>query len=390
MNFRAIIFAICIAIIAFTSSVTAQNSVNNALPSAIDYTPQNDDERSLWLAMDEEEREVKNSKFLIKDPALNDYIRSVLCKAVGQDRCKSTRIYLMRTPEFNASMAPNGMMVVWSGLLLRARNEAELATVLGHEFGHFENQHSLQGFRDLRAKTDAIKWLSYVPYVGIVGQIGLVGSIFNFNREMERQADLAALEYLTGSGYDPMAASAIWEQLREEMDATAADRGMKSQKDDNGGFFATHPNSGERMEYLREAALKKTGAGKRNNKAEYRAALAPYWPLLIEDQIKLNDFGATEFLLKRLGKEGWSAEMLYARGELYRARGKTADFAKAVEFYQQALAKGDAPVETWRGLGLSLIRSGQLVPGQKALRSYLEKQPASADRAMITMMAGGM
>ncbi len=354
-----------------------------------EYQPSNDDERSLWLVMEEEERNIKNSKFLIKDPELNVYIRGVLCKAVGDKRCGAARIYLMRTPHFNASMAPNGMMVVWSGLLLRTRDEAELAAVLGHEFAHYEKQHGLQSFLRLRAKTNALKLLSFVPYIGVVGQIGVVGSIFTFSRDMERQADLSALEYMRDNSYDPMAASAIWEQLRAEMDATATERKLKSKKDDNGGFFATHPNTGERMEYLREAAVKFNAPGKQKNTDEYRIALTKWWPMLIDDQIKLNDFGATEFLLKRVGSEGWTAEILYARGELYRARGKKDDFVKAAGFYQQAINAGGALPENWRGLGISLIRSGKAADGQKALRVYLTKQPAASDRGMIMMMVNG-
>jgi beta-barrel assembly-enhancing protease len=379
-----------------TTSLTPANAANEIekagtpqlRPSAFDYKPQGDDERGLWMQMDEEERSVKTSKFLITDPALNTYVRGILCRTVGESRCGSTRIYIMRTPQFNAMMAPNGMMIVWSGLLLRARNEAELATVLGHEFGHFENQHSLQSFRDLRAKTDAMAWLSYVPYVGMIGQIGLIGSVFEFNRDMEQQADMVALNYMADSGYDPMAASDIWEQLRAEMDATAAERSRKSMKDRNGGFFATHPNSGDRMNYLRAAALKKGSGNYRSGAAEYRSALRYWWPKLIDDQIKLNDFGATDFLLQRLAKNGWTGELLYARGELFRARGKEGDFDKAAEFYQQSINTKANIAESWRGLGLALLRSGKKGAGQKALREYLLKSPNAPDKSMIAMMAG--
>jgi beta-barrel assembly-enhancing protease len=358
--------------------------------SAFDYKPVDDDERGLWLEMDEQEKEIKNSKFLVKDAALNDYVRKVLCKAVGADRCGATRIYIIRTPYFNASMAPNGMMVVWTGLLLRARNEAELATVLAHEFGHFENLHSIQSFRDIRAKTDAMAWLSFLPYgVGLIGQVSLIGSVFSFNRDMERQADLASLDYMAANGYQPMAASNIWEQLRAEMDATAAERHVKSRKDKNGGFFATHPNTGDRMEYLRAAAVKKAGGNYSDGAAEYRVAMAEWWPKLIDDQIKLNDFGATEFLIGQLATTGWTPELLYARGELYRTRGKDGDFQKAVGFYRQSIAAGSDIPENWRGLGIALMRSGGKETGQKALRDYLAKRPDATDKAMLLMMAGG-
>ena len=47
-------------------------------------------------------------------------------------------------------MAPNGVMMVWTGSLLRMRNEAQLALVLGHEFGHYRERHTLQQWRKLK------------------------------------------------------------------------------------------------------------------------------------------------------------------------------------------------------------------------------------------------
>ncbi|WP_333999038.1 hypothetical protein [Sphingomonas aurantiaca] len=89
------------------------------------YTPTTVDERGVWMEADEDERRLRESPSVIRDPALNAYVRGVLCRTVGDDRCRSVRIYIERVPAFNASMAPNGTMIVWSGLLLRVRNEAE-------------------------------------------------------------------------------------------------------------------------------------------------------------------------------------------------------------------------------------------------------------------------
>lgn len=348
--------------------------------------PRDEIERGLWQQMDEYERELKNSPFLMNDPALNAYVRGVLCRAVGQERCGATRVYIVRTPHYNAMMAPNGMMVVWSGLLLRTRNEAELATVLGHEFAHFEKRHSIQMFHNVKSKMDAMTWLSLVPG-GMFAQVGLIGSLFSFNREMERQADLVALDDLARAGYDPIAASQIWEQLRAEMDSTAQGKRMRKAMDASGDFFQSHPNTKERMEYLRAAAT-----GKRNGKQtlgadSYRKALAPWWPQLIDDQVKLAQFGPSEFLLESMARGDWTADLLYARGELYRARAKDGDFAKAIGFYRQAVAKDEALAESWRGLGVALIRSGAREEGRKALQQYLNRRPDADDHGIIAMMA---
>lgn len=352
-----------------------------------EYKPTDGVERSLWAEMDEQEEQTANSKFLITDPDLNNYIKTILCTTVGQEKCKAARIYILRTPQFNAMMAPNGMMIVWSGLLLRARNEAELATVLGHEYAHFERQHTLQSFRDMQSKTDAMAWLSMLPYgIGALGQFDLMGSVFSFNRDMERQADMMALDYVTAAGYDPMSASDIWAQLRAEMDATAAERKTKSLKDFNGGFFAGHPSSLERMEYLKAAALRKPASARRTGAAQYRAKLAAWWPKLINDQIRTNDFGATEFLLTQLASDGWTPELYYARGELYRARGKPGDFKAAAGFYREAVKSPAILPESWRGLGLALLREGDRKEAMKALRTYLDRAPSALDHDMIAQM----
>ncbi len=360
------------------------------------YQPQDKDERGLWMQMEEEERRLQTSEFVMRDPGLNAYVRDVFCRTVGQAQCKSVRIYIVQTPYFNASMAPNGLMLVWSGLFLRMRNEAQMAAVLGHEYTHFRNRHSLRLFRDVKKKSDAFSLL-IVPaaifggYLGATAlQTGMIGSIYGFSRDMEREADTGSIAMLSTAGYDPHMASKVWEQLRAEQDATAAARGNHSRKDRNGGMFATHPPTSERMAELRAQADKSSGAlNSKVNRDAYLKALSPFWAQLVDDQIKLNDLGATDYLLNSLAEEGWTGPLLYARGELYRARGKLDDLKAASSFYKQALAAGGAPVETQRGLGLSLLRSGDQAGGQAALRAYLAARPDAPDKAIMASLAGG-
>lgn len=372
------------AMLVLAAGAAPATALHNNAP---DYGPRDDTERGLWQQMDEYERDLKNSEFVMSDPALNAYVRGVLCKAVGQERCGATRIYIVRTPYYNAMMAPNGMMIVWSGLLLRTRNEAELATVLGHEFAHFEKRHSIQMYHNIKSKTDAMTWISVLPG-GFLAQMSLMGSVMSFNRDMERQADLVALDDLARNGYDPIAASEIWEQLRAEMDSTAEGRRMRKAMDSMGDYFSSHPNSKERMEYLRAAATGKRSRGQTLGAESYRRAMAPWWPQLIDDQIKLNQFGATEFLLSSMARGKWTADLLYARGELYRARAKDGDFATAIGYYKQAIEQDATLAESWRGLGIAQMRSGLKEEGKKALKQYLAKRPGAEDHGIITMMAG--
>jgi beta-barrel assembly-enhancing protease len=357
--------------------------------TGVGYVPKDQEERGIWMQAEEYERNLKHSTFVMRDPALNAYVRDVFCRTVGQAECKDVRIYLVRTPEFNASMYPNGLMQVYSGLLLRSRNEAQMAAILGHEYTHYSNRHSLQFQRDAKKKLGALAFLSVLDGGLLTGTL-LVGGLFQNSREMEAEADAGSIPMLVRAGYNPRAASLVWEQLRAEMDATALARGKKSRKDKDGGLFASHPPTAERVTVLKALAEKVTlPAPPNDRRSEYRTALASFWADFVDDQIKLNDFGATEFLLSSLASEGWTSELHYARGELYRSRGRPEDLPKAAGFYRQAIALGAAPPEAWRGLGLALLRSGTAEEGKAALKDYLVKKPGASDRAMMNMLAGG-
>jgi len=352
------------------------------------YTPTDKDERGLWMQMDEVERELKNSPEVIRDPALNAYVRSVLCKVASEARCANIRLYITRTPHFNATMAPNGVMQVWSGLLLRTTNEAQLAAILGHEYTHFQERHTLRLFRDIKKKTDAASFLNVIPFAGIIS-LGLLSSIFGFSREMERDADRGGLDRMAAGGYDTVEAARVWERLREEMDATAAERKTKSRKDKNGGMFATHPPSAERVTSLTEWAKAAPGVPGATGADRYRAAIAPWWPQFVDDQLKLNDFGASDYLLNSLAATEWTPPLLYARGELYRRRAGAGDLDQAVKFYSDAIAGGGEMPEIWRGRGLALSKLGQADAAKVDLKEYLNRAPKAPDRSMIAMLAGG-
>jgi Zn-dependent protease with chaperone function len=363
-------------------------------PYAGAYQPQGVDEQGLWQKMDEEERVLMQSNQVIRDPALNAYIRKVLCDTVGQDRCDATRIYIIRTPLTNASMTANGTMRVYTGFLLRFRSEAELGSVLGHEFGHFEARHGLNKFKALRSGTDALAW-SYV-FANMAStaesfrafrdtEIAIYGSLFRYSRNTEREADRLAIAYLNASALRPQNASGVWTHLMEEATASAAAKGLRKPKFDYIAFAASHPPDAEREGYL--ALLARPDAASRDDgAARYRAALAPWLPQLLEDQIKLNDFGASEFIIQSLAESGWTAALWHARGELYRMRGAPRDLVHAAGFYAQAIALDAGHAEAHRGLGLSLLKTGQADPGQDALRRYLALKPDAADAKLIGMM----
>jgi Zn-dependent protease with chaperone function len=362
-------------------------------PYAGVYQPQGVDEIGIWREDDESERTLANSPIAIRDEALTGYVKGVLCSAVGADRCNATRVYIVREPSFNATMSPNGTMRVYSGLLLRVRSEAELAAVLGHEFGHFEKRHTVASFKAHRKGTDFLSWASVLASMSNSRdahrtfsdlEMSVYGSLLRFSRDNEREADLLGIGYLNASTLRPQAASRVWRNVMAETEASATSRGLKKPRFDRVAFFASHPPEAERADYL--GALASPEADGRDEGSEpYKRALAKWLPVFLGDQVKLNDFGGSDYLINALAKDGWTAPLWQMRGELFRARGAPRDLVHAADFYSKAIAIEPELAEAHRGLGLSLLKIGRAAEGSAALRRYLELKPDASDAAMIGM-----
>lgn len=378
------------------SGAFSQSKIAPPLPPYVGaYQPQGVDEIGLWREEDEEERALANSPILIRDEALNAYVRNVLCTTVGTDRCKAARIYIVRVPIFNATMTPNGTMRIFSGLFLRVRNEAELASVLGHEFGHFEQRHSLTHFKARRSGTDLVSWAAVLTAMASTNQaysnfnntqLSVYGRLSRFGRDQEREADLLGISYLNASALRPSAASALWRNIMTEAEASATARGLSKPKFDRIAFFASHPPHAERAATLAALAVPE-GAQREDGAVRYTHALAPWLPIFLDDQIKLNDFGASDHLIGALAENGWTAPLWLARGDLYRARGNPRDLVQAAEFYGKAVELDPALPEAQRGLGLALLKTGRRAEGQIALHQYLKLRPTASDASMIGMLA---
>ena len=364
-------------------------------PYAGVYQPQGVDEIGMWRDADEDERALANAPVVIRDEALNAYVKGVLCTAVGADRCNATRIYILRTPVFNASMAPNGTMRVFSGLLLRVHNEAELAAVLGHEFGHFERRHTVERFKASRSGSDLAAWASMLASMSndyrvrsslADLRVSVYGGLSRFGRDQEREADLLGIGYLNAGSLPPQSASVVWRHVMAEAEASATLRGLKKPQFDKIAFFASHPPEAERATYLGalaapEAAARPDGADR------YAKAMAPWLPMFLDDQIKLNDFGASEYVIEGLAQSGWSAWLWTARGDLFRSRGNPRDLVAAAQFYANAIALDPLSADAHRGLGLALFKTGRRSEGQAMLTRYLDLKPGASDAGMIRLLA---
>ncbi len=341
------------------------------------------DEAGLWMQMDRLEESLKTSGRLLTDPGLNSYIRDMVCRLVGP-HCSDIRVYVVQTPHFNASMAPNGTMQVWTGLVLRAENEAQLAYVLGHEVAHYLRRHSVQVWRDVRSKSNLLVYFRLltaaagVGFVGPLADLAALASVYAFSRDNEREADDLGFELMVKAGYDPREAPKIWEALLKERAASKDSAPFI--------FFATHPATEERIDTLKKLAENTAAAGGpgRVGKEEFLAAILSMRATLLRDELRRREFAGSQVVLDRLFESGvGTGELHYFQGELYRLRGQEGDADKAIAAYQKASQMADAPVETDRALGLLFSKAGEKEKARSSFERYLQRRPDAEDRAMI-------
>ena len=350
------------------------------------------DEGGWWAQMDREERRLRASGFLIRDRALNDYVAGIVCRLAGE-HCPDTRVYLVRTPLFNAMMAPNGMMQIWSGLLLRVSNEAQLAAVIGHEMGHYFARHSIDRIRSAKTLTAVGHYLglalgavrsSNAGRVANAADVAMLTGFLAYGRDQEREADSIGLELMTQAGYAPLEASRVWEQLLEELRA-GPDRGEEFWRISI--LFATHPPARERSQALAALAGNATG---RTGEAEYRSALASLRPTLLGDELKRRRFGESKVLFDRLLKTAPDdGEIQYALGEAYRIRDRESDAQAALDAYRKAQAMPGAPAELYRSMGLLERQLGRQAESRASFARYLELKPEAPDAALIERYVKG-
>ncbi len=362
------------------------------------YRPTERDEIGLWQQMDRVEEEIAGSNLLIDDPKLTGDLRNLI-GTVGGPAARDFRIYLARIPDFNAMMFPTGFAVVFSGLLLRMRNEAQLAGVIAHETGHFLRRHMIRSWRDQRRKTDVFAIGAMLAGVGgaaagaylgdyvQLAQLGTILSLFKYSREMEAEADAIGIKNMAAVGYPPMEMSNIWQQLIGEENASARYRGKHRHK---GGLFDTHPSSDARMADLKADALELTVPGKtyQDQRQRYLATIGPIRPMLLDDQVKLNDPGASQYLIETLAQDGWDGLLRFYEGEVWRLRNRPGDEARAGQSYAAAVAYPDAPADAWRWHGIALLKQGRPGEARAAFGRYLQMKPDAPDAAWVRQMAG--
>lgn len=341
------------------------------------------DEAGLWMQVERAEQKLRTSGKVVIDPELNAYVTGIVCK-LEPEYCPDIRVYVVNAAGFNASMSPNGAMHVWTGLLLRVENEAQLANVLSHELAHYRQRHSVQRWRDLREKTDGLVFFQLatamvgVAPLGSLAALATLDSIYGFSRDQEREADDLGFDRLTAAGYDPREAPRIWEFLIAEKEASDGPK--------RSFFTSTHPQSEDRQEVLEKkvAELGELSEGLELGEERFLNVTKRFRPEWLAQEIKVADFGRGLVLVERLLKRDPTAgDLLFAKGELLRRRSAEGDLENAIEVYNRAVENDNYPPELHRSFALVKWSQGSNSEAASAFEQYLLMKPDADDQLII-------
>lgn len=158
------------------------------------------------------------------------------------------QVSLIQSPQVNAFCLPGGKIVVYTGILPVAQNEAALATVMGHEMAHATSRHGSQRvFEQSLAQTAmsgvamSLSDMDYDKQRAIMGALGAgaqYGVLMPFSRKHESEADEIGLHYMARAGYDPQESIRFWKR----MENTGGNQPPE--------FLSTHPSHGTRIQQL--------------------------------------------------------------------------------------------------------------------------------------------
>lgn len=157
---------------------------------------------------------------------------------------------LIDSKEVNAWCMPGGKIVVYSGILPITKDDAGLATVMGHEVSHALANHGAQrmsaaqlqqigavGVAVATGNQSAENQQMWQQYYGLGSQVGVM---LPFSRSHESEADKIGLILMAIAGYNPDQAIAFWERMSANSD------GNKPPE-----FLSTHPADATRIANLK-------------------------------------------------------------------------------------------------------------------------------------------
>lgn len=182
----------------------------------------------------------------VKDPALARYVTCV-ADAITAQVGGQWEVEVFDTQEANAFALPGGKIGVYKGLLEVAKNQHQLAAVIGHEIAHVQAQHGNERVSTAYATEAGLQLVQVLAggqgaqndnLMALLGVGAQVGVILPFSRTQETEADLLGLDLMAQAGFDPRESVNLWKNM------SAAGNGAPPE------FLSTHPAHGTRIDDL--------------------------------------------------------------------------------------------------------------------------------------------
>jgi predicted Zn-dependent protease len=205
-----------------------------------------------WYSVESEIRmgksyamQVESGSKVITDPVISEYVNRIGQNIVrNSDAQVPFTIKVIDSDEINAFALPGGFFYVYSGLILAADEEAELAGVMAHEIAHVAARHATRQLT--RSQYANIGTLPLIFMGGGVGYavraaagFGLPVTFLKFQRGFEAEADYLGLQYMYKSGYDPSAFITFFEKIQAQ---------EKRKPGTLAKAFSSHPQTPDRIE----------------------------------------------------------------------------------------------------------------------------------------------
>jgi predicted Zn-dependent protease len=196
-----------------------------------------------------------------RNSGVNQYVNRVGQRLVPySDRPNIPYVFqVIDDNQVNAFSTMGGYVYITTGILKTANNEAELASVIGHEMGHIAARHAIQQMREgaLASGLMTAAGLDQNAAVNIGVELALRRP---HSRQDEFEADQKGLANIRRAGYAPGAMVSFMEKLLKQPSIPT--------------FLSTHPATRDRITALERAIDPSTAnVGDGLDAAAYRSRL---------------------------------------------------------------------------------------------------------------------
>ena len=220
------------------------------------------DEQEVAIGKEIEQQLLSQQYELYDNQQVQAYVDNIgqeLLNSAANTRDIPYTFHVVVSDEVNAFATPGGFIYITTGLLRAADNQAQLASVVGHEIAHIEKKHSIKNLKQA-AIAQGIAETAGVS-TNTLAQIGYKLAVdLPQSREYEYEADRVGLEILQQAGYPPVAFANFLKKL---------EGGSQPE------FLRTHPASSSRIEAIaREIESSQTSSNKGLDEASYKNSIS--------------------------------------------------------------------------------------------------------------------